>query len=115
MHRKLCVLFLTTLAVSAGCRAGDRSSGGGTREMFVAKTPSGLNPPGRAADATPIAEPTGTITLPDALALAIARNPELAVFPHELRAADARKLQAGLRPNPELGIEIEGFAGSGSV
>ncbi|MBM4025965.1 MAG: TolC family protein [Planctomycetes bacterium] len=55
----------------------------------------------------------GPITLRDALALAQARSPELAVFPYELRAAEARVLQAGLRPNPELQIEIEEFGGRG--
>jgi cobalt-zinc-cadmium efflux system outer membrane protein len=32
----------------------------------------------------------------------------------EMRAADARIAQAGLRPNPELGITLENFGGSGS-
>jgi cobalt-zinc-cadmium efflux system outer membrane protein len=54
-------------------------------------------------------DPNGVVTLHDALALA--RNPGLSVFPYELRAADARRFQAGLRPNPELGIEIEEFGG----
>ena len=107
MHRKICVLFLSILVVSAGCRAGDGSSAGEARRMPVVKAPSELNPPG-GSDAAAIAEPTGAITLRDALALAISRNPELGVFPYELRAADARKLQAGLRPNPELGDRDRG-------
>jgi len=59
-------------------------------------------------------EPAGIITLPDVLALAVSRNPGLGVFPYEFRAADARALQAGLRPNPEFELEIEEFAGSGA-
>ena len=107
MHRKTCVLFLSILVVSAGCRAGARSSAGEPRGRPVVEAPSSE------ADAVVDTEPTGAITLQDVLALAISRNPELGVFPYELRAADARKLQAGLRPNPELEVEIEEFAGSG--
>jgi cobalt-zinc-cadmium efflux system outer membrane protein len=56
-------------------------------------------------------EPGGVITLREAAALALARSPELGVFPYELRAADARILQAGLRPNPQLEVEIEDVGG----
>ncbi len=63
-------------------------------------------PPGASAG-----EPNGVLTLRDATALALARNPELGVFPYELREADARILQANLRPNPELQIEVEEFGG----
>jgi outer membrane protein, heavy metal efflux system len=74
----------------------------------------GAAPPGPAgADEPMAAEPNGVITLPAALALALARSPELGVFPYDLRAADARVLQAGLRPNPQLDIEIEDVGGRG--
>lgn len=59
------------------------------------------------------AEPTGAVTLREAAALALMHNPRLAVVSLERRAADARRLQAGLRPNPELAVEIESLAGSG--
>jgi cobalt-zinc-cadmium efflux system outer membrane protein len=58
-------------------------------------------------------EPNGVLTLRDVTALALARSPELGVFPYELREADARILQAGLRPNPELQVEVEEFGGRG--
>ncbi len=53
------------------------------------------------------------MTLADALALALVHNPGLKIFPYSLRAAEARMLQAGLRPNPELQVEIEEFGGTG--
>ena len=53
------------------------------------------------------------MTLAQALALALEKNPELAVFSAEIRAADARRLQASLFPNPELEAEVENIAGSG--
>ena len=57
------------------------------------------------------------ITLRDAFALALCLNPELKGFSYEVRAAEARTLQAGLLPNPELGVEVEEFdrAGEGSA
>jgi cobalt-zinc-cadmium efflux system outer membrane protein len=54
---------------------------------------------------------TGELTLRQALALALLYNPELAAFSWEVRAKEAEALQAGLLPNPELGIEMENFAG----
>ena len=60
------------------------------------------------------AEPTEVLTLPQALALALLQNPALSAFAWEVRAAEARTLQAGLRPNPELGLEVENLAGTGA-
>lgn len=57
--------------------------------------------------------PDGELTLRDALAAALLRNPELARFGYEVRAAEARMIQAGLASNPELDFEVENFAGSG--
>ena len=59
-----------------------------------------------------IAEPNGVITLRESLAMALLRNPELAAFSWEIRAAQARRLQAGLLPNPQLGVTVEEFGGS---
>jgi outer membrane protein, heavy metal efflux system len=58
------------------------------------------------------AEPTGTLTLPQALALALTRNPELAAFSEEARAREAATLQVGLLPNPALNISAENLANS---
>ncbi|MFQ5699381.1 MAG: TolC family protein [Myxococcota bacterium] len=58
-------------------------------------------------------EPQGVITLRDALAAALLRNPDLAAFAWEVRVREARALQAGLRPNPELALEVENVGGSG--
>lgn len=51
-------------------------------------------------------EPSG-LTLDQAVELALRNHPTLAAFDWELRAADARRLQAGLRPNPEVSLDIE--------
>ncbi len=57
-------------------------------------------------------EPTGALTLQRALALALTQNPQLAGFSYELRAAEARVLQANLLPNPEVDLAVEDFGGS---
>jgi len=51
-------------------------------------------------------EPTGTLNLPQALALALLHNPELEAFAYEVRAAEARVLQARLLPNPKLEVKV---------
>ncbi|KMP11165.1 transporter [Candidatus Nitromaritima sp. SCGC AAA799-C22] len=61
-----------------------------------------------------IEEPTGAITLSQAVALALTRNPELQSFSLEIRAREANALQAGLLPNPDLDVEVENAAGSGN-
>lgn len=60
------------------------------------------------------AAPDG-LSLREAIAAALANNPELGTYAFELRAAQAREQQAGLRPAPELSIEAENFAGSGET
>ena len=58
-------------------------------------------------------EPTGVVTLKQALSRALMHNPELKAFSLEVRALEARALQAGLFPNPEIDIEGENFGGTG--
>ncbi len=58
-------------------------------------------------------EPEGTLTLRAALSLALLRNPGLSSFSWEIRASEARALQAGLLPNPQIEGVVEDFAGSG--
>lgn len=64
--------------------------------------------------ATEPADPSGDLALGDALALALLRNPELAVDSYEQRAREAAALQARVRPNPTLSLELEDFAGTGA-
>ena len=58
--------------------------------------------------------PTDALTLPSALAAALLNSPALAAFSWEMRAREARALQAGLPPNPTFGFEVEEFGGGGS-
>ncbi len=54
-----------------------------------------------------------SISLAEALARTLRDSPELAAYDYELRAGEARILQAGLRPNPELSLDIENPTGTG--
>lgn len=62
--------------------------------------------------------PAGTfaepITLADALGQAGSTSPLIAIAEAQVRATEARARQAGLSPNPELGLEVEDFAGTGA-
>ena len=55
------------------------------------------------------------VTLADALGFTLKDNPTLESFAVEIRARDFAALQAGLRPNPELGVEVENFAGQDAL
>ncbi len=59
--------------------------------------------------------PQAELTLADALRAASANNPALRGAPFELQALEGRREQAAARPNPELELEFENFAGSGAL
>jgi outer membrane protein, heavy metal efflux system len=63
--------------------------------------------------AVSIKEPSGALSLRHALALALARNPELAASSWDVRIGEARMLQARLRPNPEVSLSEENVLGTG--
>lgn len=55
----------------------------------------------------PAFEPSGSLTLQDALALTASRSRSLAAAVREVDAMQGGVIQAGVRPNPELGIDME--------
>lgn len=55
----------------------------------------------------------GSLTLQTALSLTLQGSPELASFAWESRVRDGQVMQASLYPNPEIGVEVENFGGSG--
>lgn len=59
------------------------------------------------------ADPTGILTLQDAVSAALVSSPRLAAFSWEVRSRDARAVQAGLLPNPQILVEVENLGGSG--
>ncbi len=79
------------------------------REIAIYEAPADS----RGASSPVIVEPEGELTLRDALALALMHNPKLASVSWNVRIGEARTLQAGLLPNPELEFEAEEVEGSG--
>jgi len=75
--------------------------------------PSAANPPSRTA--RHFKEPTGTLTLRQALAAALVHNPELRATAWAVRAREAERLQARVLPNPELEVSVEDFGVSGNL
>jgi cobalt-zinc-cadmium efflux system outer membrane protein len=61
----------------------------------------------------PVEATQDRVTLRDALARALEHSPDLASYAWEIRAREARTLQAGLLPNPTLSAEVENIGGSG--
>ncbi len=59
------------------------------------------------------AEPTGELSLEQAVSTALAQSPVLAAAANGVSASEARLDQAGLYANPEFGLELENFGGSG--
>lgn len=87
------------------------------RELQTGAIPSHLaaredHPRTRSDVSNPATMGTGLLTLKQALALALTGNPDLAVFSYDKRSAEARTLQAGFRPNPEIRLEAEDFGGT---
>ena len=57
-------------------------------------------------------ENRAAINLSEALTRTIAKNPDLTVFGYQIEAAEGRLQQAGLAPNPEVGVIVEDVFGS---
>lgn len=68
-----------------------------------------VDPAGQVQEEVP---PLHQLTLREALARTLRHNPDLQVFGWEVRAQEARTLQAGLWPNPEIGADISEFGGT---
>lgn len=52
-------------------------------------------------------EPPAALTLAEAIEYALAGNAELSVAAREIGALEGARLQGSLRPNPELGVQVE--------
>lgn len=82
-----------------------------SRQSSKTPAPSRLPIEVRATNSSPSLQ--GPVTREDAIRQAVSYSPLLQSHRAEFRALQAETKQAGLRPNPELGLEIENFAGSG--
>lgn len=78
----------------------------------VISRPGDAMPETEGEAAGPVAK-SSPLTLDAALMRALEYSPKLSVFTHEVRAREFETHQAGVRPNPELSVEVENVAGSG--
>ena len=62
---------------------------------------------------SPTRDPVGELTLRDALALALMHSPQLESYAWNVRAYEAKTIQAGLSPNPRVSVSAENLGPSG--
>jgi cobalt-zinc-cadmium efflux system outer membrane protein len=108
MRLKQSLLLVLLVAGLSGCAWRDKEIGAGPR----GRPEETLGWPQQIAH-TEIADAAGVITLKHALDLALQHNPELKASSWDINAAEAGRLQAGLRPNPRLKVEAEEVGGEG--
>ena len=115
MYIKLLLLVILSVLAISGCM--EQSSDVTFSQRQLLGRGNGTFQPGYKPVETPgvheIAEPTGPITLRQALALALLHNPELKAFSWDVRVSEAKRLQASLLPNPKLEVETEEAGGAG--
>ena len=109
MARRFAALMLLLPLALGGC-ANFKDEGWQPRRALGADLET-FRPPREPLSATPpaalVEEPTGALTLRQALALALLHNPQLASMSWKVRMAEARRVQAGLPPNPEIAFDVE--------
>ncbi|VAX16776.1 Heavy metal RND efflux outer membrane protein, CzcC family [hydrothermal vent metagenome] len=120
MYSRLLTSLLTIVIVATiGCASSDIPERWPEKRDLGSKIQSYKPPtePDNGGDNTapsPLLEPRGTINLRQALSIALMSNPTLRAYGWNVRAKEARALQAGLLPNPEIMVEVENFEGAGS-
>ncbi len=114
--KKLSLLTAIAALALPGCTGSQpKDSGAWVQPRPLGSSHASYRPAGDGAklNAPQFTEPVGALALNQALAAALLGSPELRAYAWEVRAADARVLQAGLLPNPRLEIEVEEFGGEG--
>lgn len=118
MNRTFCCLSVVLLA---GCARSplDSDEPWAPPRALASQAPAyrpPLEPPDDAsssADSSAAAEPTGDLTLAEAWRLALLKHPALAADAWGVRVAEAKQIQEGASPNPELDVRLDDFAGDG--
>jgi cobalt-zinc-cadmium efflux system outer membrane protein len=115
----MCIRYLLLVMMFALCVSGCMGKSDDVtlpQQSSLGREFSTFQPPAKpvaSPDVPEISEPTGPITLGQALALALLHNPGLKIFSWDVRVSEAKRLQASLLPNPKLGVEVEEVGGAG--
>lgn len=119
MKIPLLSLGLALIFLFSGCSAAYRSTAEYPPVSPLGETIQEYPPySGKKVPETERAQPEASIqklSLDKALKLALLHNPDLAAYSLEIRALEASTLQASLRPNPEIEVEVENFAGNSEL
>ncbi|MGH8652307.1 MAG: TolC family protein [Gammaproteobacteria bacterium] len=105
MSSKTLSILLLAQLVGGACAHADSP---GPRPLGR-EIPAPLASPEVLPSGTTVTEPVGDLTLREVLSLVLLQNPGLKAFAFEVRAREAAVLQAGLLPNPHLGVVAENF------
>jgi cobalt-zinc-cadmium efflux system outer membrane protein len=110
-------ILLTGLCLAAGCTGPPLADDVPAPRSLARDLPIFAAPaqPGAEPNRPVRYEPTGALTLQQALALALLYNPRLEAYAWSLRAREAAILQNHLRPNPVLGLKVENVAGQDAL
>jgi cobalt-zinc-cadmium efflux system outer membrane protein len=114
--KHVAVYSLTALFVFAGCSTYNPGAQRPIQQPLWSEIPAyeaGPKPDMSTPPRIAIEEPAGQLELRDALALSLLHNPRLADVAWSVRIGEARLIQAGLSPNPELEVEVDEFGGAG--
>jgi len=110
-------ILLTGMCLAAGCTGPPPADDLPAPRSLAQDLPTFQAPPepDQTPERPPRYEPTGELTLQQALALALLYSPQLEAYAWDLRAREAVILQNHLRPNPVLGLKVENFAGQDAL
>lgn len=102
------VLGFALLALSVPAWCSDQSASGDAISLPIDTAPKITEEPTVNSTAT-----LPALTLDEVLTRALKQSPKLSAFSQEVKAREFEARQTGLRPNPELSVEVENVAGSG--
>lgn len=115
MHRWCCYALLVLSLAGSGCQPNPlKAPAQSSSQLPIDKTvvtSANVSTEFASIEDVSAPNPTGDLSLNDAVALAIEHGPRLEAFSLDVRVAEARAVQAGLWANPELEAEVENIAG----
>ena len=109
MYFRIVINIILCLSM-VGCGDSNRSTDTATLDQPITQTE--ITEPETKID-EPVPEFSGDISYSKAVELTLLNNPALEAFSYEVRAAEAREIQAGVWQNPRLEIEMEEVGGAG--
>ncbi|MCD6327269.1 TolC family protein [bacterium] len=113
MKQLLPILCLFAVVSVMGCSSSHRGTTWPGKRPLGSEIENYEAPPRSHGESAPtLIEPDGELALRDVLSLALMHNPKLASASWSVRIGEARKLQAGLFPNPEVEFEVDEITGS---